>query len=268
MKQTTHPVYVTGESAVGDRPVRWRPSQKRTFYGGALVCLLCVASIGLVGWIQARQTLQLQSLAQHPTQPTTATITRRWRTTPGGTTQYWVAYRYPELPAGEPDGAIPVPRLVWEAMAPGARLSIRYSPHAPEVNGLMGNKPRIYSRWLRTGGLFTALIAIIPLAVYLLGWRSQRGKVHLLRHGATAVAEVTDVAETRLETSKRTRWRYEIEYRFTTPDGRPVVNTRVETSPEQKAWEIGAAVRVFYDPGNPSIQALYSDLPAEVLSVG
>lgn len=244
------------------RRVRWRRAQSRALLAGALITL--VAAIVVAGFAYWQGRKQIHN--QRQTRSTHATVTRRWAVGSGPSAQYWVAYRYPELPANSPDQTMSVSAIWWSAMSPGSTIVTHYTPAAPQYNGLMGTKADLFHRWLWTGGVLCLFAALAPFWIYLRNWRRKKSAFWLVRHGKTAVAEITDVAETMVRRGEGARWRYDIEYRFAPPGAPVVVARKVEKSKEQRQWDVGRVVTVFFDPQNPGRHALYSDLPGELVS--
>ncbi|HET6384740.1 MAG TPA: DUF3592 domain-containing protein [Armatimonadota bacterium] len=258
------PTLSDGNTGNGVRRVRWRRAQRRAILLGALICVLCFAIIALFDLVKGRQTIRQQSQSVR----TIARITRHWTTAGAGVTHYWVAYRYQQLPAGAPDPTMEITNhLLWAAMSPGQSLAINYTPADPTVNHLQGNKSHLFQRWLWTGGLLSLFAALIPLGVYLSGWRRKRSQFWLAQHGRPGIAEIVDASETMVPRGRGACWHYDVEYAFAGPDGERIFGRHKDVRSERRTWDIGSVVTVFFDPANPARHALYADLPAEVMSL-
>lgn len=259
---------VTGKSgapagASAQRKVRWRKSQIRAFALGALLCLAAASAI--MGWaiLQGRNKIAQQNHAEL----TQGAITRHWREGSGPSARYMVAFRYPQLPADQPDQTMQVASpLIWAEMSPGKGISTSYFPAAPASNGMQGNRPHLFRKWLWTGGAASGFAVLLPLVLYIARWRRKRAEFWLVGKGKSAVGEVTDVIETMYRKGEGARWYYEVSYRFSTPAGLRIEGSRKENGLKRKNWNIGDIVTVFFDPQNPERNGLYTDLSAEVVS--
>jgi len=133
------------------------------------------------------------------------------------------------------------PMKVWQTLAPGQTIAIRYLPSRPQNNtpdDWEGDGP--LPRWLppMLSGMLLIPALVLPWII-----RSQR---RLLSEGRVAMGIV--------KKSRRSKDGRVYSYDFTLPEGR-VVSGR--THSKRLKLEPGAAITVIYDPEKPRRNALY-----------
>lgn len=206
----------------------------------ALAVLLPVFGILMSAFLYrqgAQQMLQRQRLATEGV-PAQATITRLWRT--GGKNETWrVRYQY-TVDGRTLEQSHDAPRRIWQTLATGDAIPIRYIPSAPEISHPTAWAVNVMPQWVPflTGGIF------LPLGV--LFWWEIRQEWLLLSEGKAAPGIVTSVRR-----NKQVHARYDFApFEGSIRRGRSdVCRTNIPS--------VGQMVTILYDPDNPRRNTMY-----------
>src|SRR5258707_5033567 len=161
----------------------------------AIVFLIGAPVLSVVIATQSKKAEEQQRLLRDQGAAATAVITRVWRTD-GKDSRHMVSYRF-----DRGDGKVSAPKRIWEGLAAGAPLAIRYVPARPEIN-----HP---SEWEASRPPFLlAYVIIVPMLIPpVLLTIVIRKQIRLLSEGRPAPGVVTSI--------KRTAKAIIIKYNFT-----------------------------------------------------
>lgn len=194
-------------------------------------------ALGLFLSSKARKQAAEQRWLSGQGRTTEATVTRTW-IDDSKERQRWISYRF------EVDGSIythrvQTPRKVWDTLAKGSAMPVRFVPARPSISHPVAWEAQILPFWL---AVVLPFLLIGPAVLILLSLRLQ---ARLLAEGRPAPGRVTEV--------KRADKHMRVTYEFRMLNG-AVGKGRSNT---HRPPVVGSSVCVMYDPENPRRNALY-----------
>jgi hypothetical protein len=167
-----------------------------------------VASIGSVGeWRDARRFEQDALTAQGAVVETSLEGATR---DGNQSTRYRVTYRFTPADGTELEQTEEIPLEVWETLAAGDAVTVRYLPDDPAGARMRSATPA----WVPPlVAAVTAAFAVLGVLVARPGWRRLLVLVRVQRNGVTAQASVTEVAPAGVVVNRVPQWRLKYEFR-------------------------------------------------------
>ena len=242
-----------GESDLADLARNWTPPADlrgspprsvRLTGGGIALILLAIGLVAggiLLGiWMRQEFTRKTETrgLLEEQGRETDATVTRLWRGS-GKDQPHRVSYRF-SAAAQIFDGQATAPRRIWEGLAEGSRLRVRYAASDPKINHPAEWESEVPPQWI--AWLLPATFSGIALFI---AWSLRRQK-RLLEDGRVAQGVITRV--------RRVKGGRKIHYDFLLPGG---VKAAGRGMGRQGLIDVGSSVTVIYDPDDPKRNAPY-----------
>jgi hypothetical protein len=158
-------------------------------------------------------------------------------------TRYLLTYRFATPSGGEVEQSEEIPVEIWETLAAGDELTVRYLPEDPES----ARTRSITAAWVPLlVAALTAGFALLGALVARPGWRRLLVLVRVQRHGSIAHATVIEVAPAGIVVNRVPQWR--LKYKFRDRHGERHEGESDYMRPEEAAeWRVGDQGVVRYD---------------------
>jgi hypothetical protein len=162
-------------------------------------------------------------------------------------TRYLVSYRFTPESGTPVEQTEELPVELWETLADGDTLAVRYLPGAPETARAGPGNPA-WGPPLIAG--VTALFAILGAVIAWPSWRRIAVLLRVQRHGVATPATVVGVAPIGIRVNRIPQWR--VRYEFRDRLGQAQQGLSDDLRPHEAAqWQVGDRGTVRYDPDRP-----------------
>lgn len=226
--------------------LRFLRSAAPMWVGMIFIAAGSVASIGSLGeWADQRR-FEREAVADQA--EVIATSLERATRDGNPTTRYLVTYRFAPESGAPIERTEEVPVELWETLAEGDTLAVRYLPQAPETARAGPGNPA----WvpLLVAGA-TALAAIFGAFIAWPSWRRIGVLLRVQRRGVAAPAAVIGVAPIGVRVNRVPQWRIRYEFRDRLGLAQQGLSDNLHPA-DAAEWQVGDQGTVRYDPTRPA----------------
>ena len=226
----------------GSGPVtRYLRTAVPMWVGTIFVVAGTLASIGSVGeWRAARRFEQDALTAQAAVVETSLQGASR---DGNQSTRYLLTYRFTLSNGAEREQTEEIPLDVWEALAAGDAVTVRYLPDDPATARTRSTTPA----WVPPlVAVLTAAFALLGVLIARPGWRRLLVLVRVQRNGVTAQAAVTEVAPAGIVVNRVPQWRLKYEFRDQRGERHEGLSDYLRPH-EAAEWQAGDRGTILYD---------------------